>query len=367
MEWECVTTSGKSPGKISHHTCFAINDKEVIFYGGLKGDDSNADIFMYNALGSSWTTIPLSGDFLPRDDHAMSDAGDGSFVVFGGFVNGSRVDEVLTFTHDGGVFKGDQLYRGDANGNGPVVRASHSNVVYHDKLYVFGGQDDDNNKLGDLWTFDRNSRAWEEVRPGDGGFQPIARSGHTAVVWGQKMYIFGGILELTKELNDMVVFDFASGQFVAGDNANDQQNASPAMPKGAADSQFQESSSPARTQKGTSPTKRKTLTQTTSPTLKPKGKLGSSPDKKAREGEGGAKQEGLSSPTSISMQNTFLIKNADQSFDAYYQQMRKRKAGQHFGTHADHNVTGHGEGAKFGLIRGQRPTARDGHCAIVDS
>lgn len=36
----------------------------------------------------------------------------------------------------------------------------------------------------------------------------IARSGHTAVVWGQKMYIFGGILELTKELNDMVVFDF---------------------------------------------------------------------------------------------------------------------------------------------------------------
>jgi len=24
------------------------------------------------------------------------------------------------------------------------------------------------------------------------------------------MYIFGGILELTKELNDMVIFDFAS-------------------------------------------------------------------------------------------------------------------------------------------------------------
>ena len=60
-----------------------------------------------------------------------------------------------------------------------------------------------------------------------------------------------------------------------------------------------------------------------------------SPQKQKSETHG-EKQDGLSSPTSISMQNTFLIKNADQSFDAYYQQMRKRKAGQHFGaSHAD--------------------------------
>lgn len=247
------------------------------------------------------------------------------------------------------------------------MRASHANAIYQDKLYVFGGQDDDNNKLGDLWTFDLKGKTWNEIVPAEGGFKPIARSGHTAVVWGQRMYIFGGILELTKELNDMVVYDFASGQFVAGDNANDQMANSPIKAMGAADSQFQDSSSPTRTQKAGSPTKRKTLTQTTSPTLKPKGKLGGSPDKKARDGEGGSKQDGLSSPTSISMQNTFLIKNADQSFDAYYQQMRKRKAGHFAATQADHNVTGHGEGAKFGLIKGQRPTARDGHCAIVDS
>lgn len=33
------------------------------------------------------------------------------------------------------------------------------------------------------------------------------------------MYIFGGILELTKELNEMLIFDFAKGQFniIGGD------------------------------------------------------------------------------------------------------------------------------------------------------
>jgi len=84
------------------------------------------------------------------------------------------------------------------------------------------------------------------------------------------------------------------------------------------ESQFQESSSPTRTQKGLSPLKRKTLAgglaSTASPTLKAKGSLTlKSPSKLKDKGEmgEGKQQEGLSSPTSISMQNTFLIKNAD--------------------------------------------------------
>ena len=34
----------------------------------------------------------------------------------------------------------------------------------------------------------------------------------------------------------------------------------------------------------------------------------------------------LESPTSIQMKNSFIIKNADPSFDTYYKQMTKRKA-----------------------------------------
>lgn len=49
-----------------------------------------------------------------------------------------------------------------------------------------------------------------------------------------------------------------------------------------------------------------------------------SPSKKK---ESEKQESGLVSPTSIQMQNTFIIKNADESFDAYYAQMRKRKLG----------------------------------------
>ena len=33
----------------------------------------------------------------------------------------------------------------------PCPRAGHSSVLYRDNLYVFGGKDNDNSKLNDLW------------------------------------------------------------------------------------------------------------------------------------------------------------------------------------------------------------------------
>ena len=40
----------------------------------------------------------------------------------------------------------------------------------------------------------------------------------------------------------------------------------------------------------------------------------------------------LTTPTSISMLNSFLIKNADKSFDQYYNHMKKRKTQNNYST-----------------------------------
>ena len=44
----------------------------------------------------------------------------------------------------------------------------------------------------------------------EGEVCPVARSGHTACASDGTMFVFGGILELTKELNDLSVFDFST-------------------------------------------------------------------------------------------------------------------------------------------------------------
>jgi hypothetical protein len=75
-------------------------------------------------------------------------------------------------------------------------------------VLVFGGHDEENNKLNDTWKYDVVSEKWEEVKVGgEEGFVPVARSGHSAVEYGGRMFIFGGLVEVTQELNDMVVFD----------------------------------------------------------------------------------------------------------------------------------------------------------------
>lgn len=67
-------------------------------------------------------------------------------------------------------------------------------------------------------------------------------------------------------------------------------------------------------------------------------------------------QERLSDPTSIMMRNTFIIKNADDSFDVNSRLLPKVKANKQA---SDVKYTS--------FVEGCRPTPRDGHSACVDS
>jgi N-acetylneuraminic acid mutarotase len=143
---------------------------------------------------------------------------DGSFLIFGGFVKGTRVSEVVHFDMQGQTLVGKALNATSAVA--PVTRASMSAGVNEGKLWVFGGQDEENNKLNDLWCFDPSTESWSQIKPKAGDYTPLPRSGHSTVTYGSKMYIFGGIVELTKELNDFIVFDFTTGKFSSSDEAN---------------------------------------------------------------------------------------------------------------------------------------------------
>ena len=103
----------------------------------------------------------------------------------------------------------------------PKQRAGHAAVFYNGCLYVFGGKDDDNEKLNDLWKFNMTTRVWTELVTEDanmlGGAAskiPIARSGHTAVLYEGFICIFGGIFEVTKELNDLQLYDIANNRWI---------------------------------------------------------------------------------------------------------------------------------------------------------
>ena len=45
----------------------------------------------------------------------------------------------------------------------PSPRAGHAAVLHDGNLYVFGGKDDSNKKLNDLWRFNLANKVWTEL------------------------------------------------------------------------------------------------------------------------------------------------------------------------------------------------------------
>lgn len=221
VSWEPVNTKGHNPGKLSHHRP-AVFGHSVVIFGGINDYDNTPDAYEFDSTKYQWTKLKQTGNVpKPRDDHSLSQINENSFLIFGGFVQGSRVNECYTCKKNGNTLEWTKIEV--KSEEAPCIRASHSSSVYNDKCYIFGGQDDDNNKLNDLWELDLATGIYKEIKVPEGSVTPVARSGHSSNIYNGQMYIFGGILELTKELNEMLIFDFKTGKFSVsgGDNALD--------------------------------------------------------------------------------------------------------------------------------------------------
>lgn len=160
-QWECINQKGSVPGKISHHKAAVFDHKAVIFGGILNNGDCD-DAYEFDTEKLAWSKLKQTGEVpKPRDDHSLSQVNDNSFIIFGGFVAGSRVNECYQCTKNGGTLDWKQL--GEASPQKPLPRASHSASYFNGKLYIFGGMDEDNTKFADLWELDLASQAYKEI------------------------------------------------------------------------------------------------------------------------------------------------------------------------------------------------------------
>jgi len=76
--------------------------------------------------------------------------------IYGGNVGGERVGDIYKFIFNENKW---EIVKSFSKAN-PLPRAGHSAVVYKDSMIVFGGKDEDNNKLNDLWEFNMASLVW---------------------------------------------------------------------------------------------------------------------------------------------------------------------------------------------------------------
>lgn len=98
-------------------------------------------------------------------------------------------------------------------------------TFFNEALYLLGGHDSSNEKLDDFWKFDLSSNKWIQLN--SDGQKPSGRNGHTAIVINQKLIVFGGIIEITKESDEIFVYDFATNTWSIVEASNRMPELSP--------------------------------------------------------------------------------------------------------------------------------------------
>jgi len=204
-----TTSSSPPPCERSLHAATLWNDQLLIF-GGYDGQVRRNDFYSFHLIKKQWNLIIGNGTIpSPRDRHCAI-AHNNSFYIFGGFDGTSRVNDFYEFDFTTLSWKrilpnlntgtGIQIA---ASASPPTPRHSHSAVVYQDSLYVFGGYD--GSYRSDFHEYNFLTNTWVSIPPL--GRSPRARYRATCVTYKNKMILYGGH-DGTRHLSDLHLFDF---------------------------------------------------------------------------------------------------------------------------------------------------------------
>jgi N-acetylneuraminic acid mutarotase len=206
-EWE---ESGIVTEPLCRHSAVIKNDLMYVFAGTDGNNEYNTTIVINLSTSSVRKIIPDNKSTPPPlDSHSAVLYEDGTacwMIVFGGFAVGQRVSSVYSLNLN------NEKWKLAHTTSGPRSRSNHSAVVYKEHMFTFGGTNDEGEKMNDMWKLDLRTYAWEELRTS--GDVPSSRSGHSAVMFNDLMIVFGGMKDITKETNDMYTFNIESNTWV---------------------------------------------------------------------------------------------------------------------------------------------------------
>jgi len=190
--------SGCIPYSRDGHTACNINNNMYIFGGYVEETDlfSN-DIYVLDLKTYVWKYLRVNG--IPpswRDFHSAV-AYDNKMFVFGG-----RSDREGPNHSQQEIYCNVITYFDTANntwvepvttGQLPCGRRSHSAFVYNNSIFIFGGYNGTTNKhFNDLYKYDPQTRVWSLVKVRGRYRSPCPRRRQCCCIVGDKLFLFGG-------------------------------------------------------------------------------------------------------------------------------------------------------------------------------
>ncbi|KAJ2390581.1 hypothetical protein GGI05_003181, partial [Coemansia sp. RSA 2603] len=205
--WSAPTETGQLPvTRFGAAFAYAASTKLFYMHGGIPlSDDSNTadnppgianNMDLLSPSSDSWM---YASNGPARKYHTLCymDSIE-SLVMFGGSdQNIASYNDVKVFSTKTNIWQ----YAVNVNGEMPAERILHSAVCVDDTMYIFGGLHSINDSPSDsaVWILKASSATnftWSKapiVTSSGKSTGPTARAGHSAVLYNNQMYIYGGI------------------------------------------------------------------------------------------------------------------------------------------------------------------------------
>ena len=142
-----------------------------------------------------WKVVEISHDSSPppcqRSLHTAS-LWKHYFLVFGGYSGDARKNDFHWFNFE--TRQWSLVHEGIYNGNPPSPRDRHTAGVYNDCFYVFGGFDG-TSRVNDFYEYNFLTSTWRQVPfnfRGNSESPPSPRHSHSSVMHKNSFYVFGG-------------------------------------------------------------------------------------------------------------------------------------------------------------------------------
>ena len=193
--WKKLTPRGKSPAARFGHSAVWVDGFGVILFAGQRGADFFGDLWVYDPAENKWTELPARGGApKARYGSCMVVGPDGRPWISHGFTFAGRFDDTRAYN-----LKTKRWACIAPDGRRPDERCLHDCFTSATgELVLYGGQDNANIALGDLWVT-RPDRAWrKEPDP-----KPKARRLYAVTEAGDHAWVFGGADSDNNPLDDL--------------------------------------------------------------------------------------------------------------------------------------------------------------------
>lgn len=196
LKWSTPAVTGSVPFAKDGHSACVINNKMYIF-GGFEylTDQYSQEVHSLDLITFRWDFVLTKGTPPSHRDFHSATAVGNRMYIFGG-----RGDLNSPFNSEEEIYCPDLFYLDISTnewvslctkGDWPEGRRSHSAWLYGDDIYIFGGYNGNvKDHYNDLYRYSTSLNCWQLLIIG--GTAPCKRRRQACVVHGSKMYLFGG-------------------------------------------------------------------------------------------------------------------------------------------------------------------------------